>query len=158
MRSHLPLLAVGLLTAAVSAPAQSPAPGPTPAAATSPSPKRQRHKKADATASPTPAATGSAPVASPASGGATPIPAKKTKEERQAANKARLDQLAAATPKPGGGPGLVWVNIKSKAYHDQSSPYYGKTKEGKYVTEAAAKAEGDHPAGSFGKHATPKPQ
>ena len=107
-------------------------------------------------ASPTPATAGS-PAVSPAPAG-TPIAAKKTKEERQAANKARMDQLAAATPKPGGGPGLVWVNTKSKAYHDQSSPYYGKTKEGKYMTEAAAKAEGDHPAGSFGKHATPKPQ
>ena len=61
------------------------------------------------------------------------------------------------TPAPGGGPGLVWVNGESKAYHSQSSPYYGKTKHGKYMTEEAAKAEGDHPAGQRQKKAA-KPQ
>ena len=45
---------------------------------------------------------------------------------------------------PGGGPGMVWVNTKSKVYHCPGTTYYGKTKAGKYVTEDAAKAEGDH--------------
>jgi hypothetical protein len=44
----------------------------------------------------------------------------------------------------GGGPGKVWVNSKSKKYHCLGTEYYGKTKDGSYMTEVEAKAKGNH--------------
>jgi hypothetical protein len=69
-------------------------------------------------------------AASPAA--AAPAPAKGT--STQAATKA---------PAPGGGHGLVWVNTESHVYHKEGSRFYGTTKKGTYMTEAAAIKEGD---------------
>lgn len=43
---------------------------------------------------------------------------------------------------PGGGPGLVWIDAKSNKYYCAADPNYGRTKAGKYVSEADAKTGG----------------
>jgi hypothetical protein len=131
----------------------SPAAEATAAAAASPVEKKKRgRKKAEATpvaaASPamTPAASrhtnpfgnilNQKPAAAPPAAPAATVAAAETMNE----------VAARATPEPGGGHGLVWVNTESHIYHKEGSRYYGKTKKGKYMTEAEAIKEGDKEA------------
>jgi hypothetical protein len=41
---------------------------------------------------------------------------------------------------------MVWVNTNSKAYHKSGSRWYGKTKQGQWMTEADAQKAGYHAA------------
>ncbi len=68
-------------------------------------------------------------------------PAAPAAANRTAATAPR-NNVANKAAAPGGGPGQVWVNTSSKVYHCSGDKYYGKTKNGKYMTEAAAKAAG----------------
>jgi hypothetical protein len=89
-----------------------------------------------ATAAPASAAAPMAAAASaPASSAAPAVRAAKP-------SPSTTNNVAAAS---GGGPGMVWLNTPTNVYHCSNSRYYGKTKEGKYVTEAQAKAAGAHP-------------
>ena len=67
----------------------------------------------------------------------TPAPAPATESSSTQVN---------GPPAPGGGHGMVWVNTESHVYHKEGTHYYGKTKHGKYMSEADAIKEGDRPA------------
>ncbi len=42
--------------------------------------------------------------------------------------------------------GMVWVNLNTKVYHGSADKEYGTTKNGKFMTEADAKAAGNRAA------------
>lgn len=42
----------------------------------------------------------------------------------------------------------VWVNLHTKAYHEANDPYYGRTKNGKYMCPSDAAQQGYHAAGA----------
>jgi pyruvate/2-oxoglutarate dehydrogenase complex dihydrolipoamide acyltransferase (E2) component len=96
---------------------------------------------ASAPAASTKSATTAAPAATPAPAPA-PTPAASPAPSPRAMRASTSSNAAAA---PGGGPGMVWVNTPTKVYHCPGSRYYGKTKEGQYMTETQAKAGGAHP-------------
>jgi hypothetical protein len=124
-------------TAASSSPAASPAGSPK---------ARRTRKKAEAAATPAPTASPkssfgdlfkpktSAAATSPAP--ANPAPAK-----------GATTKAAMGPPAAGGGHGLVWVNSETRVYHKEGSRFYGRTKKGKYMTEAEAMKEGNRVAG-----------
>ncbi len=55
--------------------------------------------------------------------------------------KAAAKEAGAEAQKPP-SPGMVWANTKSKVYHKEGDQWYGKGKNGKWMTEADAKTAG----------------
>ena len=139
----------------VTVPSESPAESPSPAK------KHRQHRMAEATASPAETPAAPAVAESPEESPTARPPRKKANTEATpslaasptASPKFRLGDLfkpkssvsaspsaepvtgstGTATPAPGGGRGLVWVNTETHVYHKEGSRFYGKTKKGKYV-------------------------
>jgi hypothetical protein len=132
MRSLIILMVITAFSAAPLLRAADPTPSPSPAVSATPAKKHSKKAKAAAAA----ATASPAAVANPA---ATPEAASTTTPATKK-HKAPEPQAAQA---PGGGNGQVWVNTETHVYHKEGSKWYGKTKHGKYVSEADAVKEGD---------------
>jgi hypothetical protein len=133
MRSLIILMIIMAFAAAPFVRAADPTPSPSPTASASPAKKHSKKAKAAAAAAATPTpAPASNMAAAPEATPATAPAAKKHKAPEPQASQA-----------PGGGNGQVWVNTESHVYHKEGSKWYGKTKHGKYMSEADAVKEGD---------------
>jgi hypothetical protein len=127
------LLALIVLTSFVATPlvrAADPTPTPSPEASATPAKKHSKKPKATAAAATTPAPASNS-AATPA---ASPAAKKHTAPQPQAAQA------------PGGGNGQVWVNSETHVYHKEGSKWYGRTKNGKYMSEAEATKAGNKAA------------
>lgn len=62
-----------------------------------------------------------------------------TKKSDQSDGATKKSTTARTPPKKG----MVWVNTATKTYHKEGSRWYGKTKEGKWMTEEEAVKDGN---------------
>ena len=83
------------------------------------------------------------------------IPAASTaKMAETTAKKAGTAAVTAQTPP---APGMVWANHNTKVFHREGDAYYGKTKNGEFMTEKDALAKGYREAKKGGGIAKEKP-
>jgi len=103
---------------------------------------KPKQTPAAAPATPAPAAAASTPAAKPATAANTPAASTPAANTPAASKPAATQQTPSAKSKL-----MVWVNTDSGIYHKPGSRFYGKTKQGKYMSEADAIKAGYRAAG-----------
>ena len=129
------LFAAGSVTAQAQAPQQT---GDSPKADSNTT-QKDKKPKAGAAAQTTPETPAASPATANNSAAATTStsPARTPSSGTPASKPATPQQTGASN-----GGGVVWVNTDSRIYHKPGTRWYGKTKHGKYMTEADAKKAG----------------
>ena len=89
----------------------------------------------------------SPPAAPSGAAAATGAAAKPAPSTTPAASAPAAKPAAAQQTRPANSTGMVWVNTDSGIYHKPGTRYYGKTKQGKYMSEADAIKAGYRAAG-----------
>jgi hypothetical protein len=115
--------------------------------------KSKKTKPGDANATSTSTAStttntansGSAPAASSSPAQTSTSTTSTTTTSKSSASKTGTKSSAPVEAQTPPQPGMVWVNTASGTYH-KSGRWYGKTKEGKFMTEADAVKAGYKPA------------
>jgi hypothetical protein len=90
---------------------------------------------------------GVAGAAPPSTAGAAP-PAPQTQAPASPGGRAPSTATTAQQPPV---KGMVWVNLDTKVFHREGDRWYGKTKNGKFMTEADAISAGYHEAKTANK-------
>ena len=79
---------------------------------------------------------------SPSASANAPAASQPSPSEPRSASQPSTSASSATADGQQAGPGMVWANPKTKVFHRQGDRWYGKTKNGKYMTEAEAVAAG----------------
>lgn len=124
---------LGLVLGAYSFGAQTASQGTSTTSSTAKAKRNRKSTESTATGTATSAPAASAPAAKSASG---------AKTNSEPVNNTSDSEIAAAKAS-----GKVWVNTSSGTYH-KSGRYYGKTKQGRFMSEDDAKKAGYKPAKS----------
>jgi hypothetical protein len=137
LRSVARLSILGLVLGICSFGAQTASQGTSTTSGTAKVRRNRKSTDSTATGTPTSAPPASAPAAAPGGKSATGV-----KANSEPVNSTSDAEIAAAKAS-----GRVWVNTSSGTYH-KSGRYYGKTKQGKFMSEEDAKKAGYKPAKS----------
>jgi hypothetical protein len=76
--------------------------------------------------------------------GILPAASGQSKDADRADNSSKATRKAEGLPVGKPGPGMVWVDAKTKIYYHRDHPLYGKTKKGAYMSEGDAVNSGFH--------------